>query len=84
MKRYLNCSRCGFCLTDCRQYQKDKDVMVTPKGILLTMLEAPEKLPQLREKCLKHCQKSCEGLKICPMSINLDDYLDGSLLDEKQ
>jgi len=79
MSVYYNCSKCGLCLSDCLQYQSEKNAQITPKGVLLTLHKYPRQLSNLRKECLKYCNSDCKGLKKCPMSIDLSDYLRGEL-----
>jgi L-lactate utilization protein LutB len=74
---YLNCSKCGLCLSDCPSYQTTRNELVTPKAVLLTMIEFPENLDNLQKECSTYCESSCKGLAKCPMSIDLATFLKG-------
>ncbi|MBM7662281.1 L-lactate utilization protein LutB [Bacillus mesophilus] len=75
---YLNCSKCGLCLSDCPPYQATGNELVTPKAVMLTMLEYPDRLNSLKQECSNYCESTCKGLIRCPMSIELNDYLKGN------
>jgi len=72
------CSKCGICLSDCPQYQANRDERATPRGIIVSLVEHPEILGELKKVCSLYCAHTCVGLARCPMGLEFKGYFEGS------
>ena len=73
---YLNCVRCGLCLSNCPQYINNRNERVTPRSIMIHLSNGDkEEVNNIALTCKDFCESDCEGLVMCPMGIELKNLL---------
>lgn len=73
---YLNCVRCGLCLSGCPQFVNNRNEHVTPRSIMIHLAnDDDEEVINISNTCKEFCETDCKGLVMCPMSIELKNFI---------
>jgi len=78
-KNIKRCTRCGLCLVECPQYQKEKDEKFSPRGLIMNLISGKISKRYI-EKFLSYCINNCNLNKppceeLCPTGVSLSEIL---------